>query len=99
MLGEMGVEPHVIEAALNHAAIHSRLAATYNQARYLPAVREALQRLADRLDAIMASGAAAVTLQPPSVAMTGQGDDGTDLSAPSPRQRGERPRSEFGEGA
>jgi integrase len=54
MLGEMGVEPHVIEAALNHAAIHSRLAATYNQARYLPAVREVLQRLADRLDAIAA---------------------------------------------
>jgi integrase len=52
MLGEMGVEPHVIEAALNHAAIHSRLAATYNQARYLPAVREALQRLADRLTEI-----------------------------------------------
>jgi integrase len=52
LLGEMGVEPHVIEAALNHAAIHSRLAATYNRARYLPAVREALQALADRLDRI-----------------------------------------------
>ena len=54
LLGEMGVEPHVIEAALNHAAIHSRLAATYNRARYLPAVRDALQALADRLDAIRA---------------------------------------------
>ncbi len=52
LLGEMGVEPHVIEAALNHVAIHSRLAATYNRARYLPAVRDALQLLADRLDAI-----------------------------------------------
>ncbi len=57
LLGEMGVEPHVIEAALNHAAIHSRLAATYNRARYLPAVREALQLLADRLYAIGAAGA------------------------------------------
>jgi integrase len=56
LLGEVGVEPHVIEAALNHAAIHSRLAATYNRARYLPAVREALQTLADRLDAIAEGG-------------------------------------------
>ncbi len=52
MRGELGVEPHVAEAALNHAAIHSKLAATYNQARYVPAVREALQRLADRLTEI-----------------------------------------------
>lgn len=57
MLGEMGVEPHVIEAALNHTSIHSQLAATYNRARYFPAVREALQMLADRLDDIMAGGA------------------------------------------
>ena len=56
LLGEMGVEPHVIEAALNHAAIHSRLAATYNRARYLPAVRDALQLLADRLDRIATGG-------------------------------------------
>lgn len=57
MLGEMGVEPHVIEAALNHAAIHSQLAATYNRARYFPAVKDALQMLADRLDGIAAGGA------------------------------------------
>lgn len=60
LLGEMGVEPHVIEAALNHVAIHSQLAATYNRARYLPAVRDALQRLADRLDGIAAGTAAEV---------------------------------------
>ena len=52
MLGEMGVEPHVIEAALNHAAVHSQLAAIYNRARYFPAVRDALQLLADTLDAL-----------------------------------------------
>jgi integrase len=57
MLGEMGVEPHVIEAALNHAAIHSQLASTYNRARYFPAVKDALQLLADRLDGIAAGGA------------------------------------------
>jgi integrase len=57
MLGEMGVEPHVIEAALNHAAIHSQLASVYNRARYFPAVKDALQLLADRLDGIAAGGA------------------------------------------
>jgi len=62
LLGEMGVEPHVIEAALNHAAIHSQLAATYNRARYLPAVRQALQFLADRLDGLAAGGAEVVKL-------------------------------------
>jgi integrase len=62
LMGELGVEPHVIEAALNHAAIHSQLAATYNQARYLPAVRDALQLLADHLDGIAAGGAEVVSL-------------------------------------
>ncbi len=57
LLGEMEVEPHVIEAALNHTSIHSQLAATYNQARYFPAVRDALQKLADRLDGIVEGGA------------------------------------------
>jgi integrase len=56
MLGKLGVEPHVIEAALNHAAIHSQLAATYNRWRYQPAVRAALQRLAEWLDSIATGG-------------------------------------------
>ena len=59
MMGELGEPPHVIEAALNHAAIHSQLAATYNRSRYQPEVRDALQRLADALDGI-AGGAARV---------------------------------------
>ena len=57
MLGEMGFEPHIIEAALNHTAIHSQLAATYNRARYFPEVARALQALADSLDVIQAGGA------------------------------------------
>ena len=64
MLGKMGIEPHVIEAALNHAAIHSALAATYNRARYFPAVRDALAMLAERLDGIAAGGAAILPLRP-----------------------------------
>ncbi len=59
MLGEMGVEPHVIEAALNHLHIGGQLAALYNQARYRPQVRQALQQLADALDGIAADNAAA----------------------------------------
>lgn len=62
MLGELGVEPHIVESALNHAVVHSSLAATYNQARYRPQVRDALQMLADRLDSIAASDAGAVQL-------------------------------------
>jgi hypothetical protein len=49
MLGEMGVEPYIIEAALNHVRIHSALAATYNVARYRDAVRGALGRLGEKL--------------------------------------------------
>jgi integrase len=55
VMGELGIEPHAVEAALGHASIHSVLASTYNMARYKPAVAVALQRLADRFDAI-ASG-------------------------------------------
>lgn len=51
-MGELGTDPHVIEAALNHAAIHSRLASTYNRSRYSPAVGLALQRWADEMDRI-----------------------------------------------
>jgi integrase len=52
MLGDMGVLPDIIEAALNHVSIRSPLAATYNRSRYRPQVADALQRLADALDRI-----------------------------------------------
>lgn len=61
MLGEMGELPDIIEAALNHVAIRSQLAATYNRSRYRPQVAAALQRLADALDGL-ASGASEVVL-------------------------------------
>ena len=53
-LGKLGEPPHVIEAALNHAAIGGQLAALYNRARYRAEVAAALQRLADMLDALEA---------------------------------------------
>jgi integrase len=45
MLGEAGIPPYVIEAALNHATIHSDLSGRYNVARYRDDVKEALQAL------------------------------------------------------
>lgn len=65
LLGRMGVEPHVIEAALDHADVHSRLAGTYNQSRYEPKVAAALQVLADRLDGIAEGAAKVIPLRPP----------------------------------
>jgi integrase len=62
MLGEMGELPDIIEAALNHVAIRSQLAATYNRSRYRPQVAAALQRLADALDGIEAGAAKVVQL-------------------------------------
>ena len=62
MMGELGVTPDTIEAALNHVSIHSALAATYNKSRYRPQVADALQRLADALDGIEQGGAEIVRL-------------------------------------
>jgi integrase len=64
MLGDMGELPDIIEAALNHAAIHSQLAATYNRSRYRPQVAAALQRLADALDGIEQGAGEVVPMRP-----------------------------------
>jgi ribosome maturation protein Sdo1 len=53
MMGEISIPPHVIEAALNHANVHTDLATTYNRARYTQEVASALQALADRIDKIV----------------------------------------------
>ncbi|HYZ23284.1 MAG TPA: site-specific integrase, partial [Rhodopila sp.] len=63
MLGDMDELPDIIEAALNHVAIRSPLAATYNRSRYRPQVAAALQRLADALDGIEAGGAQVIPLR------------------------------------
>lgn len=63
LLGEMGELPDIIEAALNHVAIRSPLAAIYNRSRYRPQVAAALQRLADRLDGIEHGGSLVVPLR------------------------------------
>lgn len=62
MLGDMGETPEIVEAALNHVVIKSKVASIYNRSRYRPQVAIALQRLADALDGIAAGGAEVVPL-------------------------------------
>jgi integrase len=62
LMGEMGVMPDVIEAALNHVTIHSQIATVYNKSRYRPEVAAALQKLADALDGIEQGGAEVIAL-------------------------------------
>ena len=55
MAAETGAEPHVVQAILGHRAIGGVLQSLYQQSRYLPEHAAALQRLADRIDAIVMS--------------------------------------------
>ena len=52
LAGDLGHPPHVVSALLGHRSIGGALHAGYNQARYRPEVAEALQMVADRLDAL-----------------------------------------------
>ncbi|MGD0109801.1 MAG: tyrosine-type recombinase/integrase [Rhodopila sp.] len=45
MMGETGIAPYVVEAALNHSTIYTDLAGRYNTARYRNDVKDALQAL------------------------------------------------------
>jgi integrase len=65
MMGELGTDPHVIEAALGHATVHSGLSSIYNRSRYRHEVAAALQLLADTLDGIEQGGAEIVALAVP----------------------------------
>jgi integrase len=52
-MAELGVQPHIIEAVLNHVSGHKGgVAGIYNRAKYEPEMRSALQRWADHLDQI-----------------------------------------------
>jgi len=53
MLGELGIQPHHIEAILNHYSGHrSGVAGVYQRAKYSDEMRSALQRWADHVDKI-----------------------------------------------
>jgi integrase len=50
-MAELKVQPHIIEAVLNHQSGHKAgVAGVYNRARYSDEMREALQRWADWLE-------------------------------------------------
>jgi integrase len=52
-MAELGIQPHIIEAVLNHVSGHKAgVAGIYNRARYEGEMRSALQRWADHLDQI-----------------------------------------------
>ena len=53
-MAELGLQPHIIEAVLNHVSGHKGgVAGIYNRARYEGEMRSALQRWADHLDGIV----------------------------------------------
>jgi integrase len=52
-MAEIGIQPHVIEAVLNHQSGHKAgVAGIYNRASYSEAMRDALQRWADHVEKI-----------------------------------------------
>jgi integrase len=54
-MAELGVQPHIIEAVLNHVSGHKAgVAGIYNRARYEGEMRDALQRWADHIERITA---------------------------------------------
>jgi hypothetical protein len=53
-MAELGVQPHIIEAVLNHVSGHkSGVAGIYNRAKYADEMRSALQRWADYVEALI----------------------------------------------
>ena len=54
-MAEIGIQPHVIEAVVNHISGHKAgVAGTYNRAQYSQEKRAALQRWADHVERIVA---------------------------------------------
>jgi integrase len=52
-MAELGVQPHIIEAVLNHVSGHKAgVAGIYNRAKYADEMRDALQRWADHLTSL-----------------------------------------------
>jgi len=54
-MAELGVQPHIIEAVLNHVSGHKAgVAGIYNRARYEGEMRDALTKWADHVEALIA---------------------------------------------
>src|SRR5262249_37193150 len=53
-MNEIGIEPHIVEAVLNHVSGHrAGVAGTYNRAKYLEQKETALRRWADHIDGLV----------------------------------------------
>jgi integrase len=52
LAADLGTDPHVISVLLGHKNVGGQLTATYSKSRYRREHAEALQRLADQIDAI-----------------------------------------------
>jgi integrase len=53
-MAEIGIEPHIIEACLNHVSGHKAgIAGIYNRAQYKPKVTAALQAWADHVESLV----------------------------------------------
>ena len=53
-MAELGIQPHVIEAVVNHVSGHKGgVAGVYNKAEYAAPKRKALERWAAHLDAVI----------------------------------------------
>jgi hypothetical protein len=60
-LNKIGVEPHIVEACLNHqSGAKASVAGTYNQWHYLPEKTAALQRWSDHVIGLVEDRAAKV---------------------------------------
>jgi len=60
-LSKIGVDPHVVEACLNHqSGFKANVAGTYNVYGYLPEKTAALQRWADHITGLVEDRAAKV---------------------------------------
>jgi hypothetical protein len=59
-MAEIGIQPHIIEAVLNHISGHKAgVAGIYNRATYLPEKTDALTRWAGHLIAVVEAKATA----------------------------------------
>jgi integrase len=62
-MAELGVAPHIVEAVLNHVSGHKGgVAGIYNRARYAGEVRDALERWAAHVEAIVSDTGDAVAV-------------------------------------
>jgi hypothetical protein len=59
-MNEIGIQPHIVEAVLNHVSGHKAgVAGIYNKAQYLPEKTDALNRSAAHLLAVVEGKAVA----------------------------------------